>query len=95
MAKIVKRATAGTMESSDAFVQIAPADDLEIELHSVVEEQFGEDIRALIRRVLNESGIQSAHLRVEDRGALDCVLEARIRTAVSRAAEGTKKGDAQ
>lgn len=42
MVKIVKSAIAGTMESSDAYVQIAPASDLQIHLESVVQTQFGE-----------------------------------------------------
>ena len=47
---IIKSASAGTMESSDAYVEIEPADSLEVQLESVVQEQFGEDIRKLKKR---------------------------------------------
>lgn len=80
------RASAGTVESSDVYVEIEPSSDggLEIELESVVEAQFGEAIRASIAQVLAENGVANAHVRVVDRGALDCVIRARVETAVLR-----------
>ena len=82
--QIVKNASAGTMESSDVYVEIEPADSLEIQLESVVKEQFGEDIRRVVGEVLNQCGVQKACVRVVDRGALDCVIRARVETAVIR-----------
>ena len=35
-------------------------------------------------RVLQEQGITDANVRVVDRGALECVLRARVETAVLR-----------
>ena len=41
--KIKACASAGTMESSDAYVEIKPCDNgIRIDLESVVEKQFGE-----------------------------------------------------
>ena len=82
--EIMKNASAGTMESSDAYVEIEPADSLSIELESVVQEQFGDDIRAVVREVLAENGVEKANVRVIDRGALECVIRARVETAVIR-----------
>ena len=83
--KILKCASAGTMESSDVYVEIEPSDSgLEIELDSVVINQFGEKINAVIREVLNEQGVESASVRVTDRGALECVIRARVETAIIR-----------
>ena len=82
---ILKRAFAGTMESSDAYVEIEPRQDgLNIQLESVVLGQFGDDIVRTIREVLTEQGIENANVRVIDRGALECVLRARVETAVIR-----------
>lgn len=81
---ITKRASAGTMESSDAYVQIEPNDDLVLEIESVVLAQFGEDIEAVVRSVARELGVEHALIRVMDRGALDCVLRARVETALLR-----------
>ncbi len=88
--EIKKLASAGTMESSDAYVEIEPGKDgLEVQLDSVVMAQFGEDILAVVRQVLGDLGVENAKVRVVDRGALDCVIRARVETAVLRG-----KGDA-
>ena len=83
--EILMRASAGTLESSDAYVEIEPAQNgLTIQLESVVKGQFGESIVGTIREVLSQQGVENANVRVVDRGALDCVLRARVETAVLR-----------
>ena len=84
MGKIIQRATAGTLESSDVFVTLEPADGLQIELDSVVKSQFGETILHTVQEVLDELDVQEAKLSIVDRGALDCVIRARVETAVLR-----------
>lgn len=86
---IVKNATAGTMESSDAYVEIVPADQLNIQLESVVKQHFGQQIMDAVAQVLKENGVDKALVRVVDRGALECVIRARVETAILRG-----KGDA-
>jgi len=82
---VKKSASAGTMESSDAYVEIEPAKNgIEIDLESVVLEQFGEAIESVIRDVMAEQQVENAKIRVVDRGALECVLRARLETAVKR-----------
>lgn len=86
MGKLLKCATAGTLESSDVFVSLTPNDDsLDIEIDSVVYKQFGEDIRRVTMDVLDELDITAAKVSIVDRGALECVLRARVETAVLRA----------
>ena len=83
--EILKRASAGTMESSDAYVEIEPGTKgLQIQLESVVLNQFGDAIDKAVREVLAEQGVENANVRVIDRGALECVLRARVETAVIR-----------
>lgn len=82
--EIVKSASAGTMESSDAYVEIEPAEDLQIQLESVVQQQFGDEIRNVVEEMLRENGVQKANVRVIDRGALECVIRARVETAILR-----------
>ena len=85
MSDIIRRAAAGTLESSDVYVEIEPGDGaLEIELDSVVMNQFGAQIRQVASEVLAEQGVTSAKLRLVDRGALECVIRARVETAVVR-----------
>lgn len=88
---IKKSASAGTMESSDAYVEIEPGNGkLNIALESVVEKQFGEKIRASVKDVLDEYGVVSADVRIVDRGALDCVIRARVETAILRTKEDAR-----
>lgn len=86
--EIKRNASAGTMESSDVYVEIEPgADGVEVELESVVKAQFGDAILDTVRQVLDECGVENAKVRVVDRGALECVIRARVETAVCRGKE--------
>lgn len=82
--EILKNATAGTMESSDAYVEIEPATGVTVRLESVVQDAFGDSIRAVVEEVLAENGVKGANVRVIDRGALECVIRARVETAICR-----------
>lgn len=85
MAEIVKAASAGTLESSDAYVEIQPGNgSIQLQVESVVEAQFGQAIRAAVEDELRRGGISSAILRISDRGALDCVIRARVEAAILR-----------
>ena len=86
--EIKKSASAGTMESSDAYIEIEPGEgQLNISVESVVKKQFGDKIIASVRDVLDEYSVADANVRVVDRGALDCVIRARVETAILRAKE--------
>ena len=85
--KIFRSATAGTMESSDAYVEIEPGQSLDVQLESVVKQQFGNAILTVVGEVLKEQGVEKANVRVVDRGALECVIRARVETAVYRGKE--------
>ncbi|HPX70639.1 MAG TPA: citrate lyase acyl carrier protein [Bacillota bacterium] len=87
MAEIIKKAVAGTLESSDVYVEAEPAEKLEISIDSAVEAQFGDAIRNSVREVAAALGVDGARLRVKDRGALDCVIRARVETALRRGME--------
>ena len=84
---ILKSTSAGTMESSDVYVQIEPGKGLDIQLESVVLNQFGDAIREVVTEVLKEQGVENAAVRIVDRGALECVIRARVETAVLRGKE--------
>ena len=85
MTEIIRPAAAGTLESSDVYVEIEPCGrGIEIQLESIVKAQFGEAIETAIRETLASCGVERAKLTVSDRGALDCVLRARVETAVAR-----------
>lgn len=86
---ITASAVAGTLESSDIYVMVEPAETLDIEIQSVVYQQFGEQIRESILDVVRELGVESGRIQVNDKGAIDCVIKARVETAIKRAKGGS------
>ena len=87
MTEIIRSASAGTMESSDVYVEIEPGTGINLELESVVAQQFGDSIRAVVGEVLQAQGVTDANVRIVDRGALECVIRARVETAILRGKE--------
>jgi len=87
MSKKLETAHAGTLESSDAFVRVIPvaAKGIEIELESSVEELYGDAIRTLVLETAKAMKIEGVKLIVQDKGALDYVIKARVQTAILRA----------
>jgi len=84
--KIKKVATAGTLESSDIFVQVEPNENgIELELHSIVYNQFSEEIEKTVREVLNDFDVKNIKIILNDRGAVECAIRARVETALIRA----------
>ena len=81
----IKNAMAGTLESGDILVQIAPGDGLQVELQSSVAAQFGRQIKAVIAETLTGLGIDNAYVKATDKGALDCTIRARVTAAAVRA----------
>lgn len=82
---IKTNAVAGTLESSDVYVKVEPSDKLEISIESVVYNQFAQEIEKSIREVVDELGVTSGKISVNDNGAIDCVIKARVETAIKRA----------
>lgn len=82
-------AKAGTLESNDALVMVMPNDGpgIELELESIVIKQFGAQIRAVVLEAVEAMGISQVRIKVQDKGALDYTLRARVQTALKRAME--------
>lgn len=64
---------------------------LDLELQSRVAAYYGDNIRAQVRDVLAQLGIQHAHLTIYDEGALPFVIAARIEAAARRAGLGSDR----
>ena len=87
--EVLKTAVAGTLESSDVMVTVRPnpGKGLEIEIQSVVLSMFGDQIRATVKEVAASFGLKDAVIELQDKGAIDCVIRARVSAAICRAAE--------
>ena len=90
--KLAKMSIAGSLESNDALITVQPVDKRGVELviESIVEKQFRDRIEKAVRQVLKDYDIDGVYVRVQDRGALDCTLKARMEAAILRG-----KGDLQ
>lgn len=87
-AKLLRTAQAGTVESSDILIMLAPAGPgtgIQIELASPTLKQYGNQIRRVITATLELHGVTDAVVHANEKGALDCTIEARVKTAISRA----------
>ena len=76
--EIKKPAVAGTLESSDCQIVIRP---------NGVAVMFGDSIRETVNNTLEEFGVKDAYVEVRDKGALDCVIRARMECVICRGAE--------
>jgi citrate lyase subunit gamma (acyl carrier protein) len=86
--KIIKEALAGTLESSDLLVKVTPLpeDRVDVVIQSEVMHQFGEQIRKVVLATLQQLGLVSGQVVIEDKGALDCAIRARVQAAILRGA---------
>jgi len=84
MSKIAETGNCGKEVRSDCKItlEITKSGGLKIEVISKVKPLFGDKIEALCRDVLKFFDIKNANLKIEDTGALDYVIAARIEAAV-------------
>lgn len=87
--ELKKPAVAGTLESSDVQITLRPnpGQGIQINLQSDVKAMFGDAIETTVRNVLSEFDVRDALVDVNDKGALDFAIRARMECAVCRAAE--------
>lgn len=89
--EIKKPAMAGTLESSDCQVSVEAGNGkIELELDSVVINQFGNQIRKVALETLDRLRVSDVKIKIVDKGALDCTIKARIEGAVYRSQEQTE-----
>jgi len=86
MRKIATAGNKGPKIRSDCFMslELTESGGLEINLNSKVKILFGDSILALCREMLTFFEIENAILTIEDKGALPCVLAARLEATVRK-----------
>lgn len=92
--RVTTTAAAGTLESSDVLITVEPGEKagIEIELEGATAARFGDQIRSVVRETLSEFGVDSCRVRLQDKGALDCTIRARLSAAVLRSSGGDPSG---
>lgn len=83
---IIKPAVAGTLESSDCMVTVFPSESqgVTIEIDSVVLNRYGDAIRRVAEDTVKTLDVRQGIVKIQDMGALDCVIAARVETAIRR-----------
>ena len=85
--KVIKTASAGTLESSDVFVTASPNEEggVKITVDSPVLALFEEQILKTVREAAACMEVTDVALDLKDHGAIDCVIKARTLAALCRA----------
>ncbi|MGD9887005.1 MAG: citrate lyase acyl carrier protein [Bacilli bacterium] len=81
---MMKIGVAGTLESSDVMITVRESDALKITIESIVFEHFSNQIYATIVSTLQEMNLINVEVLCQDKGALDYVIKARLKTAIER-----------
>ena len=86
---------AGSFDSNDCLVTIKKADKLTITIDSIVKDYFYEAILDTVKKALEEKNISkdsmNISVEVQDKGALDFTIRARVLTALKRYEKGGNK----
>ena len=91
--EIQQPAIAGTLESSDVQVTVEPnMSGVVIHIESTVKNQYGRQIKNTILETLSKLNVQSGSFTVDDKGALECTLKARLECAIFRSCNKSESG---
>ena len=83
--EIKETASAGTIDKCDCLVTVSKGDgDIEINLSSKVLYQYGDSIKNTILQTLKKLHINDVTVDVEDMGAFEYVIVARLEAAIYR-----------
>ena len=83
----MKVGMAGSFSSNDALITVSESDELVIKIESIVDDFFHDQIDKVVRDTLKELNINKIKVEVNDKGALDYTIRARLITAISRMEE--------
>ncbi len=89
----MKTAQAGTLESMDCLVTLteaAPGAGISIEITGAGAARFRTAMEKKIKETLEAMGVKDINAAVQDNGALDIVLGARVEAAFGRMTGGKK-----
>jgi len=90
--EIIQKAQAGSFESSDILVLIEPnkGEGRKLEIKSSVMYHYGDKIKAMVSEILDFYKVEDIHLIINDKGAIDATIKARLETAILRATKNQK-----
>ncbi len=75
---------AGSVESCDCLITLYKSDCVDIDLRSDVIIQYGDQIKKVVLETLKKYNIENVKVNIEDKGALDYTIIARLESALER-----------
>ena len=92
MMQIIKAITGGSEESGDVRVTVCPCEgENRVEIVRLPHPRFDAHVRELVQSVLKEENVTGAEVKVQDFGALDFVITARLRATILASGEEQSK----
>jgi len=75
---------AGSKESNDCLITLKKSDKTKIKIDSIVGHLFHNQILNAVKDTLKSENIKNVEVLVEDKGALDYTIRARLKVAIKR-----------
>ena len=91
MGLIRRMGQAGTLESADCLVTVVRAENDSLDYRGGNRKLFGERTRKLVQETLARFQVSGVQVTIQDQGALELVIRARLETALSGAIERAKQ----
>ena len=88
---LLNTASAGTLESSDCLVTASPSEKLKLEYKGANSEVFAERTIRIVESIAKKHDLNGAEISIQDQGALEITIKARLETALMRACKGVTK----
>ena len=82
--ELLHTASAGTLESSDC----SPCERFELDYRGANSVIFAKRTEGLVREMLDKHSVSGANVVIQDQGAIEITIKARLETALLRAAKG-------
>ena len=81
---LLHTASAGTLESSDCLVTASPSEKLGLDYKGANSTVFAERTMRLVESVAKKYELEGAEISIQDQGALEITIRARLETALDR-----------
>lgn len=86
--ELLHTASAGTLESSDCVVTVSPSETFTLDYRGANSVIFAKRTEGLVREMLDKHSVSGANVVIQDQGAIEITIKARLETALLRAAKG-------
>jgi len=86
--RILREAEAGMLDKSDVLIKLRPGasgSGMQLDIESKVMALFGDQIKTSVVEEIEKYQLSDIEVSVQDQGALDYAIRARVQTAIERA----------